>query len=420
MSDRFPNLGLGQEPFSTAVCVEAFAPVRPHPQQPQAIIYRERWMQLRSYYSRPAQNTPHPDLPQVYFADDVDFRDQKSGMVEWIRIYTTLPNSWNDFESYAYTFPGIQWTPLILGRAPFSRVVTSKLVNDYFMVGNVTPNFAANLPNYDDPWAAANVSYLTGSALNNVGLPVCAGNASSNGIAYGYAATNIAGISAEHYSFQASTSAPGRLFGAMFLRGDGCKRARLAINDNSMVAYVDADLGNGTVTSGAGASNATIQAVGDSWWRVSFSGNATNANAKLFLYWLNNSGATNYVGSSVDFMYFWRAQLVNGTQRPHATIPPTTTPDGGSYPIASADMIPQKFATQFLYSPNAFPNSNIVVEYISPLSSPNYQTYWNSNTSWVNTDTNAPNSYSIEGNDSTQQLWQGGIWLRQRRYVKAR
>lgn len=415
MSERFQNLAAGQEPFSTATCVEAFAPVRPHPQQPQAIIYRERWMQLRSYYTRPAQNTPHPDLPQVYFADDVDFRDQKSGMIEWIRIYTTLPNSWNDFESYAYTFPGIQWSPLILGRAPFSRVVTSKLVNDYFMAGSVSPNFSANITNYDSPWTWA-ASDLVATA-NAVPLPISAGNASSNGIAYGFAATNT---NFPHVVGRVSISGAGHLCGSMFLYGVECMRARLAINDNSMVAYVDADLSNGTVTKGAGATSATIQAVGDGWWRVAVSGNATNASAQLQLYLLNNAGEVNYIGNNTDRIYVWRGQLVNGTQRPHATIPPTTTPDGGSYPIASADMIPQKFATQFLYSPNAFPNSNIVVEYLSSLSSPNYQTYWNSNTSWVNTDTNAPNSYSIEANDSTQQLWQGGIYLRQRRYVKAR
>jgi hypothetical protein len=423
MSTNFKqHLGAGQLPFATAECVEAYAPIRPYPQQPQAIIYKERWAQLRAFYVRPAQNTPHPYLPQVYFADDQEMKDKQSGVVEWIRTYTTLPTSWNDFETFPYTFPGLQWSSLVLGRAPFSRFVTSKLVNDYFMVGTVRPNFVSGFTNYDDLNASEWVKSGVSTVYHASNIPECAG-------ASNYATSLVASASnIKHQIYQSVTIASAGLAAAsMFIRsnqapvapGVPCNYVRVFLNDNNVSAgSVDVNLITGQV-SNINAVTASIHACGSGWWRVGVVGNVATNNAGILVGLLASENGPDVNNPGVQVIDAWRGQITTNAI-PHSTVAPTTTPDATNYPILSADLIPQKFGTLFLYSPNAFPNSNIVVEYVSVLSSPNYETYWNANTSWVNTDQGNTNSYSIEANDSTQNLWHGGIWLRQRRYVKAR
>jgi hypothetical protein len=118
---------------------------------------------------------------------------------------------------------------------------------------------------------------------------------------------------------------------------------------------------------------------------------------------------------------------VAGNTVPYATVPPTIAGDGTtSYPITQVDQIPVKFGTRYLYqTPWGYGSSTtsgqFVAEYLSDggftlvATSPTLSAYKN----YVTLDSGNISSYSIESQDSTLSLWYGGIWERQRKFVKA-
>ncbi len=405
MAEFFFKTAPGQPAFSEEVCTQAFEPSRPYPQNPLAIIYRARFKQLRAYYTKPVPNTPHPNLPQVYFVDDVDFQDKMAGLIEWTRIYSTCPTSWNDFASTAYTFPGLSGI-----RVPVSKTVTEKIVQDYFLVGTL-PNFTANVSAYDDfANAAWTKGGVTGTA-NSTNVAACAGQTLT--------AAKIAEdtSSGQHYVDQASTSPAGMVFGTVFLKAAERAKAEIYLNDNFAFARMKVDLTNGTASALAGFetnTNFTVAAIDGGWWRVGIQGNAGNASCRLLVLMANSSGNTTYQGVSGSGMYMWRGQLVSGNTVPHATVTPTVTPDGSNYPVPNADNIAVKFGLQYVYQWS----QNVAAEYLDGSTAPNINT-WNG---WVSADAanGNSNSYSVESADSTLSLWQGSIWQRQRHYVKAR
>lgn len=404
-----------QPNFATEVAQRAFEPARPYPQNPQVIVYRTRFMQLRAYYTRPAANTPHPDLPQVYFADDIDFQDRTSGLVEWTRVYTTLPTSWNDFASESYSYPGILWLvgPASRGRNPFSHIVTTKITRDYYAVGNFAA-FQSNATNYDDPSAAGWSKNGVTANGNASAIPQCAGGTN--------AAALIAETATNAVHLLATSSSPtlpaGLTTGCIFLKSGTRSTLGVYIKDSgaNTAAFCNVDLSTGQITN-SNAINCAVTAIGDGWWRVSLIGNSAASNPQVWVYSLNGvDGATSFQGATGNYYYAWRGQIINSNIVPAATVPPTLAGDGNTnYPIASADLIPVKFGTQFLYNPNVALGSNIAIEYLSNGSSPNYSTY----NGWQIADAANSNSYSIESQDSTQSLWYGAIWERQRRFVKA-
>lgn len=409
----FKTVSGQQLDFSSEVIVEAYQPIRPFPQNPSAVVYRARLMQLRAYYSRPDFNTPHPNLPQVYFADDTDFQDRTSGMIQWTRTWVTLPSSWNDFDSYSYTYPGLSWNLATAGRSPFTRTVTSKVLRDYFVVGPLSP-FSAGFTVYDDFADAAWTKLNTTGTANARPIPDCAGGTNSA------AKITENGSAGEHGVSQLVAAGAGQVWGSVFLASAGRDKALVRINDGGEIANVAVDLSTGNLQQPTG-NWGTISAIGEGWYRVGLSGVAANANSTLEVLLVNNSNASSYTGDGTSGLYMWRGQLVAGGTLPHATVPPTVTADNANYPVNSAGLIPAYTATLFLYRPNGLgvPNG-IVVEYLGSLSSPNYETYYNSNSSWVNTDNANSNSYSIEATDSLLNLWQGSVWVRERRAVKAR
>jgi hypothetical protein len=387
----------GQPSFATEVCTEAYAPLFPQTQNRTAIIYRERFTQLRTYYTRPAYNTPHPYLPQVYFADDTDFQDRPGNVVEWTRVYSTLPPSWNDFESYAYSFPGYQGL-----RAPFTRTVTAKLTRDYFIAGTL-PTFQNNLASSDPGGAGWTTSGLTVSA-NATANPLCAGG-NTNGTVL------QASGSGEHWAFGSSNLGAGNAAGSIFLKAGTCNRAYVVLyaGANIAISLVDLETGNFDQSVGSGG---TVQAISDGWWRVGLSGVAGNANAAIVVYLANATNQT--VFSGLQYLSAWRAQVSDNMAIHHSTIPPTQTADSTNYPVQSADLIPVKFGQLYLYNWSG----NIAAEFLSGATSPTLTNYQAN----VNIDQNSanPNIYSIEATDSTLSLWQGTIWERVRTFVKAR
>ena len=405
------NKDASQLDFATEVPVRAFEPLRPYPQNPQAIVYRTRFAQLRAYYTRPIGNTPHPDLPQVYFLDDVDYQDRPGGMIEWTRAWATLPNSWIDFESSAFTFPGFVYN-IFAGfpaRAPLPRTVSQKIQNDYFLVGSL-PTFSTNIVNGDDFNNASWTKTGTNSTANAVAVPVCANGAV---VAAQLTEDSSTGL---HGAYQASNAGAGAVAGAAFVKAGTRKKVKVGIGPaagSGTWADVSVDLTTGAWTPN-GQTNFAVSAVGEGWWRIDIAGTAPNANAALLVLLENNAGNSSYAGDGASYLFAWRGQLVPGAAIPHATVPPATTPDGAYYPVQAADFIPTKFGTRFVYN-SSLAVANYVVEYVSPITSPNINTY----NQWIATDNGNVDSFSIESTDSVLSLWQGTIWDRQRRFVKA-
>jgi hypothetical protein len=394
----------GQPAFSEEVCTQAFEPTRPYPQNPSAIIYRARFKQLRAYYTKPTPNTPHPNLPQVYFVDDVDFQDRMAGLIEWTRIYSTLPTSWNDFASDAYTFPGLSGI-----RVPVAKTVTQKIIQDYFLVGTL-PTFDNLLSSYDNFAAAAwNANGVTVSA-NVANVPACAGGSN-------VAAQLVDNGATFHFVVQGSGATAAKPVAA-FVKNGNANVARIAMvaagAANLDLAYATVDLRTGLVIANANAVG-QVAAIGDGWWRIGLEnvvGSQTNAGLALAI--CDDNGNTSYAATGRT-LYAWRGMVPNvGTTIPHATVAPVLTPDAANYPVPNADNIPVKFGLQYIYQWS----QNVAAEYLDGGTTPNINTYQG----WVAIDAanGNSNSYSIESTDSTLGLWQGSIWNRQRHFVKAR
>lgn len=401
--DNFPIIKTptGAVAFSTPTVVRAFEPLYPFPENTSAIIYRERMTCLRAYYQRPRANNPHPMLPQVYFVDDSDFQDRKAGLIEWTRLSATLPNSWYDYESYAYTYPGYVST-----RVPFTRTVTSRITKDYYVVGN-SVNYQNDLSGGDDPYNGASLAGVTGSS-NVANIPMCAGgtNAGSRII------SNF--VAGDHYLQRTNIVATGTIAGAVFVSPNSTNRVSVALLDGTGTAFsqIACDLPNCSFTQSLGTSG-TVQSIGDGWYRVGLIGNTVSGQVGIRVYVGNASGATNYSGNA-ETIALWRMQVCANTNIPHATVWPTTTPDSTNYPVQSADVIPVKFGQYYLYNWAA----NTAAEFLSAATSPtlaNYQANVNIDQNSANT-----NSYSVEATDSQLGTWQGMIFERTRTWVKAR
>lgn len=412
-----------QPAFSVETPTRSFEQTRPYPQNSQIIVYRTKFMQLRAYYSRPDANTPHPNLPQVYFADDVDFQDRLGGLVEWTRVYTTLPTSWNDYSSDIYNYPGYQGTLSLLGRNPYSHIVTTKEIKDYYMVGN-TVAFSNFLTSYDDlnvsPWVLAGAT----STANYATIPVCAGATQT--------ATRITETTAnsQHYITQNAATNVGLITGSVFVKANDNNRVDVGIYNPGQGTFanvsVDLSIGQPLSDQYIYGNGWGISSIGEGWWRINVTGNAVSSPNQLQVRLLSSTGNPSYTGTSTS-IYAWRAQLVAGNTVPYATVPPTIAGDGTtSYPITQVDQIPVKFGTRYLYqTPWGYGSSTtsgqFVAEYLSDggftlvATSPTLAAYKN----YVTLDSGNISSYSIESQDSTLSLWYGGIWERQRKFVKA-
>ena len=400
----FFKQGAGQADFTQEVCVEEFTPERPFPQNPSAMIFRARFKQLRAYYTRPVVNTPHPNLPQVYFADDGQQKDIQGGMVEWIRTWCTIPASWDDYESTSYPFPGYANI-----RVPFSKTVTGKLTMDYFLVGTL-PTFSNVFTNYDDFNNASWTKSGATSAANQAAIPACAGGTVTA------AAITEGNTTSKHYATQAGSVLAGVIFGACFVKAGTRKAAAFGLEDGSgnVLASCQLNLTTGQLSNVVAPTGwAQAYAVGDGWFRVVLIGTTGTTSGKLNCYLLQTAdGPLSYTGDGASYLYFWRGQVAISSVPVHATVPPTTSPDGATYPYSAAGNIAVKFGQTYTYSWAG----NAAVEYLSGSSTPTLTTYQG----WVTTDAGSSTSYSIEANDSELALWVGSCWVRRRRFVKAR
>lgn len=144
--------------------------------EPTALVQHAPVDQLTNSYLRPDdQNLANYNLNGRihYFCDDTGFTDKGGGFQEWTREAATLPQNFNDYESYSYQFPGYY-----LGRQPRTKAPSSQLVKEFFLVGNTAAgaNYAtpAAIPQFyalNYAWAYAfpivnNVIQVGGSDLS--------------------------------------------------------------------------------------------------------------------------------------------------------------------------------------------------------------------------------------------------------------
>lgn len=134
--------------------------------EPTAKIFRAPFAQLANSIVRPS-NLANYNIngTTCWFCDDTGFRDLRGGFQEWTREVCSLPANYNDFETYAYTFPGYYQ-----GRAPFTDQPTSKLVKEFFVVGNTALGANYATPGEIPQYRAQN--YTPAYAFNTAsGLP---------------------------------------------------------------------------------------------------------------------------------------------------------------------------------------------------------------------------------------------------------
>ena len=105
--------------------------------EPTARVATAKFMQTRADYSRPVDNASLSLAGTTfYFADDTNFNSPRGPIIEWVRTYFTIPASYNDYDSFAYRYPGYEAQLAVSnGRWPLTYNVTSKLTYDFFLVG---------------------------------------------------------------------------------------------------------------------------------------------------------------------------------------------------------------------------------------------------------------------------------------------
>jgi hypothetical protein len=120
---------------------------------PDAFLTTQSFVQFFANFARLPLNSVDPDDPISYLVAESELTDLGGGVVSWNRTYARIPSARNEYESFAYTFPGFvatlaqrQTTPWALpsgthtavddpGRSPKTESVTSRLLHEYFLVG---------------------------------------------------------------------------------------------------------------------------------------------------------------------------------------------------------------------------------------------------------------------------------------------
>lgn len=122
----------GQPSFESEAGYLGFVPEYPFGEsRPDALLVTQKFWQRRSSYVRPTPNALNCSAyPAARFCDDSGFRDLGMGLVEWTRLWATVPGERQEFETYAYRYPGFFNT-----REPFTIPVISTLTYTYFLIG---------------------------------------------------------------------------------------------------------------------------------------------------------------------------------------------------------------------------------------------------------------------------------------------
>lgn len=117
----------------------------PLPNTAAEYVFDQPFMQLRANVSALALGTAHPsagltpDYSTYVLVAEGEKQDVGGGLVRWNRTYAAVPDTHDEWESYAYNFIGTgpygALASNYVGRLRFVERVTSRVRHEYFMVG---------------------------------------------------------------------------------------------------------------------------------------------------------------------------------------------------------------------------------------------------------------------------------------------
>lgn len=104
-------------------------------------VLRQPFMQLLADFEELDLNEPHPDYPTFFLCEESERTPIGAGLVTWERTYAQVPAAFDQFETTNYNFIGYYGNVLAInvtaatGRLRFVKSVTSRIHNEFFMVG---------------------------------------------------------------------------------------------------------------------------------------------------------------------------------------------------------------------------------------------------------------------------------------------
>jgi hypothetical protein len=126
--------------FTVAVATAKPAFSNPFPEVNLGYVLRQPFMQLLANYAELALNTAHPDFASYKLVEESERTPIGAGLVTWERTYAALPTAFDQFETTNYNFIGFFGTfgintTAVSGRDRFVKAVTSRVYNEFFLVG---------------------------------------------------------------------------------------------------------------------------------------------------------------------------------------------------------------------------------------------------------------------------------------------
>ncbi len=131
--------------WTTALAVSLPVFSAPIPALENRLVLTQEWEIALASYAALTLNTAHPDYATFYLVSEGPHTDLGAGLVRWTRTYAAVPPTHDEFQSYIYNFIGFlgayvvyNGTTNILqnGRERFSRRVTARITNEFFLVGS--------------------------------------------------------------------------------------------------------------------------------------------------------------------------------------------------------------------------------------------------------------------------------------------
>jgi hypothetical protein len=106
-------VGTGQAAWNVAVTVGLPVWEEVIPEIRNKIAFRQRHMQTAASYSPLALSTTYtahgvygvPNSPSYFLVGEENLTDKGGGVVEFDRVWASVPTTWLSFEDYAYTYP---------------------------------------------------------------------------------------------------------------------------------------------------------------------------------------------------------------------------------------------------------------------------------------------------------------------------
>src|ERR1035441_5422886 len=134
MSLQWPAPDYVDGDFTTAQPVGIPVFSSPLPNTTAQLTFKQDFMQFLANVAPLLLNTAHPsagktpDYSSYYLVDEGEKQDVGGGVVKWTRTYSVVPASWDDSESYIYTYPGWTYFAATGGYSNWGRVPLTERV----------------------------------------------------------------------------------------------------------------------------------------------------------------------------------------------------------------------------------------------------------------------------------------------------